>query len=72
MKKKIFYAVSKRGQGRVFTTKPERDENFGVWLGESCGCISATFMLFEADGMEVPDIKWKDDPVEFEISIGLP
>lgn len=50
MKKKIFYAVSKRGQGRVFTSKP----------------------VFEADGMEVPDIKWKDDPVEFEISIGLP
>lgn len=56
----------------MFTTKPERDEHFGVWLGESCGCISATFMLFEADGMEVPDIKWKDAPVEFEISIGLP
>lgn len=72
MKKKIWYAVSKKGQGRVFTTKPERNEHWGLWEGESVGCISTTFMIFEADGLELPAISWKDDAVELELSITVP
>lgn len=71
MVKKVWYAVSGKGQGRIFTTYPVRDDHFKVWLAESVGCISMTVMLFEADGMELPNLTWKDDPVELEISISL-
>lgn len=71
MKKKLWYAVSKTGQGRIFTTCPVRNENFGIWLGEHIGCISSTFMLFESDGLHIPERKWKDDPVEFDLSINI-
>ena len=57
---------------RVFTTLPEREEAFGIWVGESVGCISMVFMLFESDGMEVPNQKWSDDPIEMELSIQMP
>lgn len=69
MKKTIYLAANKSGQVRVFTTKPERDEKWGLWLGESVGCISTLFMLFEADGMQVPDLKFSDEPIKYSISI---
>ena len=68
-KKKIWLACSKKGQVRVFTSLPVRDEHWGMWLGEAVGCISTLFMLFEADGMEVPPLSWRDAPVAMEISI---
>ena len=69
MKKEVYYAVSKKGQGRVFTTFPERDSHWGIWLGESIGCISTLFMLFEADGLEVPNINFNDEPRKYTITI---
>ena len=69
MKKRVYYAVSKTGQGRIYTSCPERHEHFGCWIGESIGCISTLFMLFESDGMELPRITWKDEPVAFELAI---
>jgi len=69
MVRKLWYAVSKGGQGRVFTSLPVRNEHFGIFEGESIGAVSTVFMLFESEGLEVPDIKWKDDPVELELSI---
>lgn len=67
---KIWYAVNGRGQGRVYTSLPERDNHFKVWLAESVGCISMTVMLFESNGeLVLPDLKWDDDPVELELSI---
>lgn len=68
-KKKIWLACSKKGQIRVFTTCPVRDDHWGMWLGESVGCISTLFMLFESDGMEIPPLTWKDEPYAMEISI---
>lgn len=72
MKKKIYIATSKTGQMRVFTSVPERDQHFGIWCGDSVGCISMVFMLFESDGMHVPNQKWDDDPIELELSITVP
>lgn len=72
MKRKIWYAVSKYGQGRVFTTLPVRNQHWGLWEGESVGCISTLFMIFEADGLELPNMTFKDEPVELELSIGVP
>lgn len=69
MEMKLWYAVNGKGQGRVFTTKPERDEHFKVWLAESVGCISMLVMMMEADGMELPDLKWSDEPVELKLSL---
>lgn len=70
MTRDIWYAVSGKGQGKVFTTKPERDEHFKVWLGESVGFISMLVMAMEADGFELPMLKWVDDPVKLTITLG--
>lgn len=67
----IFYAVSKTGQGRVFINRPERNEHFGIWMGEHIGFISSLFMWAESEGLELPDIRWKDDPVPMKVSIGF-
>ena len=71
MKKKVWIAASKKGQIRVFTSYPVRDEHFGIFCGESIGCISMLVMLFESDGLELPNLTWKDEPVELEISISV-
>lgn len=69
MEMKLWYAVNGKGQGWVFTTKPERDEHFKIWCAESVGCISMLVMMMEADGMELPDLKWNDEPVELKLSL---
>lgn len=70
MTKKIWYAVSGKGQGKIFTTCPVRDEHWKIWLGESIACITMTVMLFESEGLiEFPPMTWNDDPVEYEITI---
>ena len=72
MVKKVWYEVSGKGQGRIYTTKPERDEHWKLWLAESVGCISMTIMLLESEGViELPHLTWKDEPVELEISISV-
>jgi hypothetical protein len=69
--KKIWYAVSRKGQGRVFTSKPTREERLGVWVGESVGCISMTVMLMESEGLiEFPPMTWKDEPLELKLELG--
>lgn len=69
MKKEVYIAANKSGQIRVYTTYPERNEHFGIFTGEHIGCISTLFMLFESDGMKLPDIKYKDEPRKFVITI---
>lgn len=69
---RIWYAVNGKGQGRIFTSLPSRDEHFKIWCAESVGCISMTAMLLESDGtLSLPELTWKDDPVELELSIVL-
>ena len=69
---KLWYAVNGRGQGRIFTTKPERNDHWKLWEAESVGCISMTAMLLESEGMLVlPNLTWKDEPVELELSISV-
>ena len=69
MVKELFYAVSRKGQGRVFTECPKRDERLGVWVGESAGCISMTVMIFESDGYVLPRISWDDEPIGMKMSL---
>jgi len=69
---RIWYAVNGEGQGRIFTSLPSRDKHFKIWCAESVGCISMTAMLLESDGaLSLPELTWKDDPVELELSIVL-
>ena len=71
--KKIWYAVNGRGQGRVFTTKPERNEHWKLWEAESIGSISMVVMIFESEGLlTLPELTWNDEPVELELSITQP
>ena len=68
--KKLWYAVSRRGQGNIFTDLPERDEHFGIWKGHIEGCYSSVVCDMEQCGLiELPDITWKNDPVELMLSI---
>ena len=67
----VWYAVSKTGQGGVFTTRPERHEHFGIWVGERIGFVSSLVMYMEAEGFELPRIKWTDDPVPMTVSLGV-
>lgn len=68
---KLWYAVSKKGQGRIYTSLPVRNEHWGIWEADSVGAVSTVFMLMEAEGMEVPDLKWKDEPVEMTLTIKI-
>lgn len=68
--KSLFYAVSKRGQGTIFSEKPERDEHFGCWRGRIEGCYNSLICDMVADEyLELPVIGFSDDPVELRLNI---
>ena len=67
---KIWYAVSGRGQGNIYTTCPVRNQHFSVWQGRLEGCVASTVCLMAAEhGLQLPVITWEDEPVELEVSI---
>lgn len=68
---KLYYAVSKNGRGRIFTSLPVRNVHFGIFEGEQIGFATTLFMYFTSEGFPIPDISWKDDPVELELSLKL-
>ena len=65
----IYYAVSRKGQGRIFTERPIRDVKLGVWVGESAGYISMTVILMQTSGFKLPELTWEDAPVRLELSL---
>lgn len=65
----IWFAVNKHGQGRVFTSKPERDGHFGIWVGDTIGFVSSMVMWFEAEGFRIENMTWQDEPKKLTISI---
>lgn len=69
---KIWYAVSGRGQGNVYTTCPVRNDHFKVWQGRIEGCISSTVCLMAAnEDVELPSgMTWQDEPVEMTLTLG--
>ena len=69
MTKEVYYAVSKERQGGIFMDMPEKDEHWGRWTGVQMGCISSLFMLYEADGMKLPDISFSDQPRKYRVTI---
>ena len=72
MNKDLWYAVSGRGQGCVFTTYPERDDHFKVWKGEIIGMYCNIVWQFEADGiLSLPVMSWRDEPVKLELNLKI-
>ncbi len=74
MKKDIslYYAVSKTGKGVFFVEQPQRNDQLGIWMGRSVGCISSTMAFFEGEHFfELPSLKWSDDPIEITVSLEI-
>lgn len=68
--KTLYYAVSRRGQGVVFTDMPERVEKLGIWSGTIEGIYNSVVSDMEAEGYaELPLLSWKDEPVELKLSL---
>ena len=67
----LYYAVSGTGQGVVYKGRPFRDDHRKCWLGEMIGCVNTVVCLFEAEGFELPAIRWNDEPVKLELSLKL-
>ena len=71
MKVKAWLAASKRGQLKIFDTKPERNEHFGIWVGDMTTAMMTFLMELESRGMELPQMTWKDEPREVTIEINF-
>ena len=68
--KKLYYAVSSRGQGVVFTQKPERVDKIGVWAGKIEGCYCSVVGDLEAEGLlRLPNLSYSDEPVELKLTV---
>ena len=67
----VFFAVSGRGQGNVYMEKPERNDHFKLWEGHIDGCVHTFISMMEADGLELPTIGWKDEPVEITVTVSV-
>lgn len=70
MKISLWYCVNKSGQGKVFVTKPVRNEYRRVWVGETNICVIRFVDWLETEcGCSLPDISWDDEPVNIDIDI---
>lgn len=67
MKVKAWLAASKGGQLKIFDTKPERNEAFGIWVGNMTTSMMVFLMELESRGIEMPEMTWKDEPREVTI-----
>lgn len=67
----LYYAVSARGQGLVFTNLPRRNEYYQVWLGSINGTFSNLVMMMEANGFRLPVLRWTDEPVALRLKLEL-
>jgi len=66
----LWYCVSGSGQAKVFVTKPERNEKRRCWIGDINIAVIRFLDWLEVDcGYELPEMSWKDEPVELIIDI---
>lgn len=72
MKKELWYAVNRSGQGMVFMSKPEWDDRLGIWVGRQSGCVSAFFSELEYEGFFAPPLqKCSDPPTRIILSLDI-
>ena len=69
MKKELWYAVNKDGRGNVFTSLPVRNDSFGIWEGAMESCFSGVVAVFVADGLNLPYITYKNEPIRLVLSL---
>ena len=68
--KTLWYAVSKREQGLIFTSCPVRLEKIGTWSGHIEGCYSSVVCDMVEDGLlELPHLNYEDEPVKLKLVI---
>ena len=68
--KTLYYAVQPHGQGVIYTDRPSRSKKFGCWIGHIEGCYCSAVMDMEAEGLiELPNLKYDDDPVELKLTL---
>ena len=63
----LYYAVNGSGQGVVYVGRPVRNDHFKCWQGRIVSCINMTVSFFEANGFDLPPIKWSDEPVKLSL-----
>lgn len=68
-KKVLWYAVNGNGGGKLFTSKPERNDHFKIWVGEMNATYSMTVLMFESEGFQLPELKWSDEPVRLVLTL---
>lgn len=69
MKIKAWLAASRGGQLKIFDNMPERNEAFGVWVGNMTTAMQVFLMELEGRGYELPEMTWKDEPREVSIEV---
>lgn len=65
----LFFAVNRNGRWNVFTSKPERNDDFGTWVGKMETSYSDLIRTFESDGLVLPNITYKDEPVLIRLTV---
>lgn len=65
----LFYAKNADGSDVFFTSLPERDDHFKIWVGESVGVLSSFASYAISNGIVLPRLRWEDNPIMIKISI---
>ena len=63
-----YYAVDSFGQGRIYNGKPVRDDSLGLWKGDWNGNMQMVMMRLHKEGVHLPTVTWRDEPVELKMS----
>lgn len=68
--KNLYYAVSARGQGVVFTDMPVRVKKLGIWSGTIEGCYCSVISDMEAEELiTLPEMCYDDEPLEIKLTV---
>lgn len=68
--KKLYYVKSRRGQGVVYTDKPRRREDLGVWAGKIEGIYCSLVDDMESRGLlKLPPLTYDDEPIELTLTL---
>lgn len=67
---KLYYVKSRRGQGVVFTEKPRRRDDIGVWAGRIEGIYCSVVDDLEHRGiLKLPELSYEDEPLELTLTL---
>lgn len=67
--KTLYFAVNRDGRWNVFTSLPERCDAFGAWVGDIETSYSDLLRTLESDGLALPTVTYKDDPVPIRLCL---